>query len=302
MPTELKITQLRHFVLVAELKSFHTASKKACRSQPAISLSIMELEKKIDDDLFIRNKSSCKNSIKLTEAGKYLLPKAKRILAYHDNITRDIERTKHSKKNEKEKETFTIASIPSVSQTLLPQTLKRFIAENKDTTVNVYDYNSHLIVKMLDDKEIDIGIAQTTQDISDETKIWIPLYKDEIGVICHKNHPLSKNKSLSWKDLTPFNYIKNDTTGLLLNTEAKPLINASSISLFNTSSLISMLESGYGITTLPLSAVPKDIKSLIFIPLTKPQIIRTISIVKPATTEKKEKTQRFIEIIKNNIK
>ena len=48
MLPEFKIAQLRHFVWVTELKGFHSAAEKACRTQPAISLSIKDLENIIE--------------------------------------------------------------------------------------------------------------------------------------------------------------------------------------------------------------------------------------------------------------
>ena len=47
MLPDLRIVQLRHFVWVVELQGFHAAAERAHRTQPAISLSIRDLEDKL---------------------------------------------------------------------------------------------------------------------------------------------------------------------------------------------------------------------------------------------------------------
>ena len=51
---DLSITHYRHFLLVAELRSFRAAAARAFRSQPALSLSIREMEQRLGQPLFER--------------------------------------------------------------------------------------------------------------------------------------------------------------------------------------------------------------------------------------------------------
>ena len=297
MPTELKITQLRHFILVAKYKNFHTASKIACRSQPAISLSIMELERKLDKVLFSRNKISNKNHVSLTRTGEWLLPKAEKILQYHDSTIADMKSLR-----ETEDSTLTIAAIPSIGRTCIPSAIKGFTQQYTKTNVEVYDCNSHLIIKMLKEREIDIGIAQIDHIQLDENNSYLPLFEDEIGVYFHKNHPLANKNHLSWEDLKPFSYIKNDSSKLLNNTDAQPIISAASISVFNMNSLIPMLESGFGVTTLPKSATPPHQKTLIFKPLENPKVTRKVALIKRQDTRKSIIEKNFQEHLVKCIK
>ncbi|MDX1319946.1 MAG: LysR family transcriptional regulator, partial [Oceanospirillum sp.] len=115
MLPELKIAQLRHFVWVAELKGFHAAAEKAHRTQPAISLSIRDLETKLGESLFEkRNAKTAKTE--LTPFGQYFLPKAKELITHHDRVAEDMtllaeHRTGHLR----------IASIPSIATRILPE-------------------------------------------------------------------------------------------------------------------------------------------------------------------------------------
>ena len=74
------------FCLIAEYNSFSEASKKLYISQPAVTQKIHDLEKGLDEKLFIRTASG----IELTKEGKMLYEKVKGPI----NILKDIERNK----------------------------------------------------------------------------------------------------------------------------------------------------------------------------------------------------------------
>ncbi len=76
----------KFFCLIAEYNSFSEASKKLYISQPAITQKIHELEKGLDEKLFIRTVSG----IELTNEGKALYEKIKEPI----NILRNIENKK----------------------------------------------------------------------------------------------------------------------------------------------------------------------------------------------------------------
>ena len=76
---DLSITHYRHFLLVAELRSFRAAAARAFRSQPALSLSIREMEQRLGQPLFERG-----NRNTLTRFGQDCLPLARELVEHHD--------------------------------------------------------------------------------------------------------------------------------------------------------------------------------------------------------------------------
>lgn len=70
----MKLRQLHYFVTIAETGSFSEASKMCFLSQSAISQQIKALENELNVSLFIR----ASRMIVLTEAGRELLPHAKK--------------------------------------------------------------------------------------------------------------------------------------------------------------------------------------------------------------------------------
>ncbi|WP_028304544.1 LysR family transcriptional regulator [Oceanospirillum maris] len=273
MLPELKIAQLRHFVWVAELKGFHAAAEKAHRTQPAISLSIRDLETKLGESLFEkRNAKTAKTE--LTPFGQYFLPKAKELITHHDRVAEDMtllaeHRTGHLR----------IASIPSIATRILPELLLQFMADSPELHISFYDGNSDAVLNMVESQEVDFGVASLFYQQEHSDKAFTPIWDDQVGVVCPFDHPLAGRDEVNWQELQDHRLIGNGTSRLLEETEAKPLIGQSQFYVSNMLSLIAMLEAGFGVTTLPWYAVPSDNQKLIFIPLSSPKVVRKIGIV-----------------------
>ncbi|MGR6871380.1 LysR family transcriptional regulator [Pseudomonas sp. HK3] len=273
MMPELKITQLRHFVWVAELKGFHVAAERAHRTQPAISLSIKDLEAKLGEPVFEKHKTKSAKA-ELTPFGKLFLPKAKELIAHHDRITQDMMLMADHKAGH-----IRLASVPSIASQVLPELLLEFVADAPELNVSFFDDNSDAVLKMVEKQQVDFGIASLFHEEEHPDKTFNGIWEDQIGVVCPKDHPLAEHKGVHWKTLLEHRFIRNGTSRLLEDTEASPLLGRSQFYISNMISLIAMLEAGVGITTLPRYAFPKESSTLCFIPLDTPFVVRKIGLV-----------------------
>ena len=270
---EFKIAQLRHFVWVAELKGFHTAAEKACRTQPAISLSIRDLENKLGAVLFEKRNTKTSNT-ELTPFGLHFLPKAKELITHHDNVALDMALMSEHKTGH-----LRLASVPSIACKMLPELLSKFIVDVPELHISFFDDNSEAVLRKVEQKQVDIGIANLPHGHEHADITFTPVWEDQLGVVCREDHPFADMKVLHWNELRKQRLIRNGTSRLLEGTEAEPLLRNSQFLISNMLSLIAMLEEGLGITTLPWFAFPKSNRQLRFIPLTNPKIIRHIGLV-----------------------
>lgn len=273
MLPEFKITQLRHFVWVAELKGFHAAAERAHRTQPAISLSIRDLESKLGQALFEKSASKT-NRTELTPFGEQFFPRAKELIAFHDRFSEDMTLISHNRLGH-----LRIASVPSIASQVLPALLKEFVSINDGLSVSLFDGNTQVILEMIEAQEIDFGICHIHNEEGHLDKQFTPIWRDQIGMVCRADHALADMESVSWRDLMPYRMIGNGSTQLLEESVAKPLFNASKLYVSNMISLIAMLESDFGITLLPEYAFPKDNNALRFVSLNDPVVSRRIGIV-----------------------
>lgn len=273
MLPELKITQLRHFIWVAELKGFHVAAERAHRTQPAISLSIKDLENKLGEAVFEKRNTKAAKA-ELTPFGALFLPKAKELIAHHDRITQDMMLMANHKAGH-----IRLASVPSIASQVLPELLLEFVVDAPELNVSFFDDNSDAVLKMVENQKVDFGIASLFHEEEHTDKTFTAIWEDQIGVVCPKDHPLSQHDSIHWKALLEHRFISNGTSRLLEDSEASPLLGRSQFYISNMISLIAMLEAGVGVTTLPWYAFPKESRSLCFIPLHTPFVVRKIGIV-----------------------
>jgi len=291
MLTEFKIAQLRHFVWVVEYKGFHAAAAQACRTQPAISLSIKDLENKLGVAVFERRNAKT-SIVELTPFGHDFFPKAKELIAHHDRVSLDMSLLREHKTGH-----LRIASVPSIACRILPELLSKFVINVPELHISFYDDNSAAVIKMVENQQVDLGIASLWQPDEHANKTFTPIWEDRIGVVCRVDHPLASANELHWKELLQQRLISNGTSRLLEESEAAPLLEDSQFYISSMMSLIAMLEAGIGITTLPWYAFPKDNANLRFIPLSEPNVVRHIGLVQLSDRSLSPAAQGFADFI-----
>lgn len=269
MLPELKIAQLRYFVLVAELKSFHAAARQAFRTQPAISLAVRELEQKLGQALVERGGGR----VELTPFGEHCLPLFRGLIEHHDRIAREATLLARHEIGQ-----VSIATVPSVASRLLPGPLARFVAEHPNVQVSIQDGTAESVQQLLTKGQVDFGISSLWME--DEQIEFMPIAHDQVGVVCRADHPLVQvGGALHWSQLQGLPMIGNGTSRLLEGTDAACLLEHRRLFVSNMISLIAMLEEGVGISTLPYLAFPLENEKLAFLPLAAPKVERQIGML-----------------------
>lgn len=270
MKLELKIQPLRYVLAVWEEGSFHGAARQLHRSQPALSMAVRDLEERLGQPLFEKSQKG-----QLTPYGKYCLPRFRDLINQHDRLASDIQEFARGHRGR-----VTLATVPSVASRLMPDVLAAFIAAYPHININLHDENADFVCRMVANGEVDLGISSIwTQD---EHLSYTHLFEDNIGIVLHRDHSLADRTSLEWQELTAERFIANGTSRLLKNTAAASLVENNDFYISNMISLLAMLEAGSGITTLPRLAFPAANRSLRFVPLSKPNLVRRIGIIKLA--------------------
>ena len=183
----MEIRQLKAFLAIAEAKTFTAGARRVNVTQAAISMQIRQLEEEVGLPLFTRTP----RRVILTEAGEYLLERARKILREHDSALAEIAEVAGAEYGRlrigSASETFAMNQLPSILSAL------REKFPNAELTVSAG--TSQTLVDKMMHGEIDTAFVSLPVDnlnVSTES-----IFSDEIVAIAHPKHPLAKEKFIS---------------------------------------------------------------------------------------------------------
>jgi len=183
----MEIRQLKAFLAIAEMKTFTAGAKVVNITQAAVSMQIRQLEDEVGMPLFIRTP----RRVILTEAGEYLLERARKILREHDAALAEIAEVAGAEHGR-----LRIGSASAMfATTQLPTILEKLKQAFPKAEINVSSGTSQVLVDKILHGEIDIAFVSLpveTANILTEL-----LFSDEIVAIAHPKHALAKQKYIS---------------------------------------------------------------------------------------------------------
>jgi len=192
---------LQAFVTVAESKSFSVAAEKLFLTQSAVSKRIAQLESQLDARLFDR----IGRSVKLTEAGQTLLPKAHTILLQLDDAKRSIRNLPGTVSG-----TLSLAASHHISLHRLPPILQSYSKEFPDVDLNLRFDESEKAYDGILRGELELALItlapQPDENIR-STKIW----QDKLRYVVASDHPLAQKDKISLAELQLYSAILPDS-------------------------------------------------------------------------------------------
>lgn|SRR5690606_22966217 len=270
----VSLKQIRAFVAVARLGSFTRAAERIGLSQPALTMTIRQLEEEIGITLFDRTT----RRVTLTTDGREFLPTAERLLADLDLAIEDLRAVAERRRGR-----IGVAAVYSVASRLLPDLVASFTRAYPGIRVHLRDGNSSSVCRAVRSHEVDFGFACGEIDTAEFTTEL--LFRDRMGVVARREHPLMKlNRPLTWRDLTQhdFLYLSRDT-GLWPIFRAYVGECSAAGRRFEVSGntmLQAALGAGLGVTAVPALVAPdRDNRDLEFRPLHRPAVMREMFLV-----------------------
>jgi len=270
----ITLKQIRAFLAIAQVKSFAEACELLHISQPALSITIKNLEETIGGQLFARST----RALALTPEGEQFLPVAKRLLGDFDNALVELHESfslKHGNLN--------FAAMPSFASTLLPKHLVAFNSQHPAIKLKVHDVIAEDAVEMVRAGKVEFAISfdpGSTDDLNFET-----LFTDKFIAAFPKNHPLAKTKNIQWQHLSKYPFItlqRPSSIRLLLDeTLAKQDIFLDIIFESNQlATVVQMVASNLGISAIP-SLYKQQLcdLNLQYYELNEPVISRRVGII-----------------------
>ncbi|WP_224996991.1 LysR substrate-binding domain-containing protein [Cesiribacter sp. SM1] len=283
---------------VARVLSFTKASETLYISQSAISKQVKGLEEFYKIGLFERTG----NHISLTVAGKLLYQKllvAKQLQEELHHEFRDLNEHFTPQVN------MVIGASTTISLYILPPVLSAFLEKNPKAQLVLKNRNSENIVKALLDHEIDLGIVEGVNKLSNLT--YTPFLTDEVIAVCSSRNPLKK-RQLEVKDLYHIPLaIREPGSGTLAvlvealeKKQVKLLDLPIKIRLGGTEALKNFVRVDTCLAFLPRQAVLKELQSgeLVEVPITGLSVKRNFNFIQRKGAENHFTYKEFIRFMK----
>lgn len=263
----IKLEMLRTFVAVAHAGELAQASRALGRTPSAVSMTLKQVQDELGTALFETDRKAS-----LTKAGEVILAEAERALHNFDHSLSTIKN--HAKADIG---FIRIAAVPSAASTILPIAIKALLETKPGLHIDLRDMDSSAVVVELLQGRIDVGIATSGNErhgISAEL-----LWEDQFELVMSLDHPLASQRDLTLGDISNEVFISNGLCVSIKLPEVQKMIACSSLSIRNTTSLMSMIKQGLGITILPSLVAKQAADGVVFVALKDMKSTRRLDIL-----------------------
>src|SRR5215475_3967254 len=171
--------QLETFVTVVERRSFSQAAERLGVTQPAVSLQIQALEKRLGTKLLDRSG----RRVEPTEAGMRLYRGAQRLLALEEQVVAEVGEEATAELEGR----FEIGASTGPGGIVLSHLLCEFAALHRKLHVLLWVFDTQTIVDRVAARELELGVVGAGR--RHRGVVFEPFLHDEVVLACPPGHP-----------------------------------------------------------------------------------------------------------------
>jgi DNA-binding transcriptional LysR family regulator len=179
----MQIESLKVFCDLAETESFTKAAHINGVTQSAVSQQISSLERQFKSLLIERSKKK----FRLTREGQVLYDFSKQIIQTYEALHSRLQEIKDIVSG-----TIRVATIYSVGLHDLPPYIKKFLKTYPTVHVHVEYRRANQVYEDVLGNVVDLGLVAFP--VKDSKLEIVPMRKDSMVLICHPQHPFTKQK------------------------------------------------------------------------------------------------------------
>ncbi|PKQ15051.1 MAG: LysR family transcriptional regulator [Actinobacteria bacterium HGW-Actinobacteria-7] len=196
----MNVSQLRTFVTVVEAGSFSEAARALGISQPAVTMQVQSLESDVGATLLDRRY----RRVDLTEAGRTLLPHARRVLAQIDSAKEEIVALSGAVTGR-----LTIAASTTPGVYVIPRLMGAFLSSFPEVGIRILVHDTSEVVAMVESGEAHIGLTGAT--VRGARVTYQESGADDLVLICPPQHPLATREKVALTDLADETWIMRES-------------------------------------------------------------------------------------------
>jgi len=182
--------QLAAFCAVVERKSFSQAAERLGVTQPAVSLQVRSLEKRLGRKLLDRSG----RRVEPTEAGAALYRSAQRILQLEEQLVDEL----HATDGGEVGGTLHVGASTGPGSTVVPVLLCEFQRANPGVTVSLSISDTQSVVERVAERELELGVVGAAR--RHRGVVFEPFFRDEVVLAVPPTHDFA-NRTITLAQL-----------------------------------------------------------------------------------------------------
>jgi DNA-binding transcriptional LysR family regulator len=195
----MELRQLSHFVAVAEERHFTRAAARVHLTQSSLSSSVRGLERELGSDLFVRST----RQVELTEAGRALLPAARRAVAAAEDARDAVAAVRGLVRGH-----LALGAIQALGQVDLPGLIARFHRTHPAVTLRLHHVGAPELVRRTADGEIDLAIVDPPLGPQGDRVRATTIATESLQLAVAADRPLAHRRRVRLSDLADHEFIE----------------------------------------------------------------------------------------------
>lgn len=266
--------QLEAFVATATSRSVRAAAEQLHLTQPAVSMTLAELERQLGTPLFDRERGR----LHMNHHGRELLPMAREILERMRELYRHTSEQTQQMTGE-----LRLGASNTVGNYLVGSLLGTFVKMHAEVAVHLTVGNTDAIVAGLLDHTLDLGCVEGPVS---HPQLEVRAWREDVLVVCARpDHVLAKRRRLRAHDFSGTRWIMREpgSATRALNERALSALPGGQVvmELGQVEAIKQAVVAGLGIACLPAAAVDDAVAAhrLVVLPTPFLDLRRSLSLV-----------------------
>lgn len=269
MPTLL---QLKSLVAVVDEGGFTAASYRLGMSQPAVSRAVATLEKELGSPLLVRGG----RGVVLTDAGSAALPHAREALRHLTLLRTEVATLAGQVTG-----TLSLASLPSVTGTLVAPELRTFTQRHPAVTVRLLEGSEQEVRDWLDQGAAEAGVVSLPVKGLDSAVLG----DQDMVAVLPAEHRLAARIDVGYTDLAeaPFILSTGGCAEVFMPMARRVGVEFDvAFEAREMSAVLAMVRGGLGVSILPSAGLPPLPDGVVVRPLI-PKTVRSLGVAVSAS-------------------
>ncbi|MDI3384457.1 LysR family transcriptional regulator [Xenophilus aerolatus] len=269
------LSDLRAFVMVADLASFRAAADALHLSQPALSRRVEKLEQALGFRLLERTT----RKVELNAMGRAFLPRARHVLGELESALLGMVEL-----SDRIRGLVTVACIPSAVNNFVAGVVREFHRRFPAIRVRLLDQSATEILLSVARAEADFGITYLGAQEPDLE--FEQLAVEPFVLACRPDHPLATRKRVRWSELADYECVvlaPGSGNRLLIDQGLAHtgVPTRWTCEVQHVPAQLSLIEAGVGVGAVPRLALAGGAgASLVSVPLVEPALSRRVGTVR----------------------